>query len=495
MFGFKFLGNTRIPHKKSTADSLSVRMAPPAEVLLPMAQHIGAPATPIVKVGDLVKVGQKVAEASGYVSSPVYASVSGKVTKLDSYLRPDGRTVPAIRIESDGEMTPCETVCPPSVESLEELLSAVKESGLVGLGGAGFPTSVKLDALKKGLIDTVVVNGAECEPYITSDTRTMLEDTDDVVEGVSVLNRFLPRAKIIIGIEDNKSACIKLLRERLAERESVSVVALPSLYPQGGEKVLVYNTTRRVIPEGKLPADVGVLVINVTSLAFIAQYLRTGMPLVEKRVTVDGGAVRNPMNIIAPIGTSIRAIAEACGGFTEELGKVLFGGPMMGVPACNLDEPIAKTTNALTALTEAEADVPDATACIHCGRCVSACPMYLNPTAFSRALNLGLTEDRVERLEAYKINLCMECGCCSFVCPAKRPLVQNNRLGKAEVRSYRSHQAGLKNAEGNPPSPAKDAAQAVTPVDEKVKETPDKQKAEAVGNLHENKANEKGEQV
>lgn len=444
MFGFKFLGKTHIPHNKNTAEVPPVRMTAPKEVLLPVSQHIGAPATPIVKVGDEVKVGQLIAEPSGYVSSPIYSSVSGKVVKLDTYLRPDGRTVPAIRIESDGLMTPADGITPPTVDSIDSLIDAVRSSGLVGLGGAGFPTSVKLDAVKKGGIHTIVINGAECEPYITSDTRTMLDQSELVFDGITLLEKYIPSAeKFIFGIENNKPECIKEMARIFQDNPKVSVMPLPSLYPQGAEKILIYNTTRLVVPEGKLPADVGVLVINVTSLATIASYIKTGMPLVEKCVTVDGSAVAEPKNVIAPIGASIREIVEFAGGLKEEAGKVLFGGPMMGVPACSLDEPISKTTNAITVLNVNDATERESSACIHCGRCVEACPMNLNPTAFTKALSFG-TEDKMAMLEEYSVNLCMECGCCSFVCPASRPLVQNNRLGKTALREYNAHKASLK---------------------------------------------------
>ncbi len=445
MFGFGFLGKTHIPHRKNTADMPAVRMTPPCEVLLPLSQHIGAPAKSLVKFGDEVKVGQKIAEAGGYVSSPIYASISGKIGKPEEYMRPDGRKVEAIRIIGDGLMTPAEDIKPPVVESLDDLITAVRESGLVGLGGAGFPTAVKLDAVKKGIIDTVVINGAECEPYITSDTRTMLDDTDLLVRGIEIFKKHLTGVgKYVFGIEKNKPECIKKLTEVFSGDSSVIIETLPSTYPQGAEKILIYNTTARVVPEGKLPADVGVLVLNVTSLATVAKYIDTGMPLVEKCVTLDGSAVKEPKNIIAPIGTSIAELAKFAGGLSDDVGKVLFGGPMMGMAACSLDEPIAKNTNAITALNKHESLKRDATACIHCGRCVSACPMKLNPTAYSRALNIESREEKVARLDEYKINLCMECGCCSYVCPASRPLVQNNRMAKATVREYKSHLASMK---------------------------------------------------
>ena len=445
MFGFKFLGNTKVPHHKNTAEMPAITMTPPKEVLIPTSQHIGAPATPIVKVGDEVKVGQLIAEASGYVSSPIYASVSGKISKIESYLRPDGKTVPAIRIESDGLMTPHESIAPITVDSLDSLISAVRTSGLVGLGGAGFPTSVKLDAVKKGEIKYIVINGAECEPYLTADTRTMLDDSLSLYEGISLLDKYIPGDnKFIFGIEKNKPECIQEIARIFADNEKVSVQPLPARYPQGAEKVLIYNTTGLIVPEGKLPADVGVLVINVTSLATIAKYVKTGMPLVSKCLTVDGTAIKEPKNIIAPIGTSIGDIIDFAGGFKDEVGKILFGGPMMGTPADSLDEPITKTTNGLTALNRQDSLAREITACIHCGRCVSACPHSLNPTAFSKALNIENMDERMARLEEYNITLCMECGCCSFVCPANRPLVQNNRIAKNALREYKAHKANLK---------------------------------------------------
>lgn len=436
----RFLGNTRVPHRKNTADMPAVRMTPPSVVLLPTVQHIGAPATPIVKPGDTVKVGQKIAEAGGYVSSPIHSSVSGKVLKIENYLRPDGRTVPAIRIESDGLMTPDEQLTPPTLTDVDSFVLAVRESGIVGLGGAGFPTAVKLDAIKKGLINTVVINAAECEPYITSDTRTMLDNPELVRSGVELLLGFIPEAeRVVIGIESNKEAAINAMRELFESYERVDVCVLPSKYPQGAEKVLIYNTTGRVVPEGKLPADVGVLVMNITTLANIAKYVLTGMPLVERTFTVDGSAIANPMNLIAPIGTPIGAVIEFVGGTSDEVGKVLYGGPMMGVPVQSVAEPIIKTTNAITVMSRKDSIKADSIACVHCGRCVAACPMGLNPTSFSKALEIESKEEKVGRLEENKINLCMECGCCSFVCPSLRPLVQNNRLAKTVVRTYRDH--------------------------------------------------------
>ena len=440
---FKLLGNTHLPHYKNTADMKAIVMPSPKEVLLPLSQHIGAPATPIVAIGDEVKVGQKVAEANGYVSSPIYASVSGKVTKIEDYLRPDGRVVPAIRIVSDGEMLIADGITPPDVHDLDSLITASRESGLVGLGGAGFPVAVKFDALKKGIIDTIIINAAECEPYITCDTHTMKFESEWVEKGIALFEKYTDVKNIIIGIEKNKPDCIRDIKKLFASDNRVSVTALPAKYPQGGEKVLIYNTTKRIVPEGKLPADVGVIVVNVTSLTVLAKYVETGMPLTARCITFDGSAVKEPKNVIVPIGTAIREVIDFCGGLSESGGKILYGGPMMGTTAASLDEPIVKTTGAITVLTREDSILPDPTACIRCGRCARSCPLDLIPDAFSKALEADNEDEKIAILEKNKIMLCMECGCCSYVCPANRPLVQNNRLAKTEYREYQSRMSKL----------------------------------------------------
>ncbi len=429
------LGKTKIPHRKNTAAMEAVRMPAPATVTIPVAQNIGAPSVPCVKVMDKVYVGTKIADAGGYVGAPIHSSVSGTVKKIDSFLLSNGRSCNAIIIESDGEMTPDPAIKAPVVTNLDELCDAVRESGLVGLGGAGFPAAVKLDAAKKGIIKKVVINAAECEPYITADTRTMLDNSDYVVKGIQILLDYVNPDEIVIGVEKNKPEAIKKLSELLSDKGKVRIVSLPETYPQGAEKILIYNATGLVVPEGGLPSDVGCLVMNVTSLAFLAKYVETGMPLVEKCLTVDGSAIESPKNVIAPLGTSIKDIIEFTGNSTENIGKLLYGGPMMGVAVYNLDDPILKNTNALTAFNKNDSIIPKSYPCIHCGRCVSACPMGLNPTAYAKAMKVEDKNERADRLVAAKINLCMECGCCSFVCPSRRPLVETNRLAKADLRN------------------------------------------------------------
>lgn len=453
MAKIRFLGKTHVRHAKTTAEMPPIRpcgavgegQSPvPKEILLPTVQHIGAPATPTVAVGDTVYVGQTVAEAGGYVSAPIASSVSGKVKKIEPILLSNGRTVQAIRIENDGAYTPDPSIKPPVITDFDSLRAAVHACGLVGLGGAGFPTAVKLDAEKKGLLNTIVVNGAECEPHITSDTRTMLDRSADVYDGVELLMTYLSTDRCVIGIECNKAAAIAEMQRVFRDDARVTVKVLPDTYPQGGEKILIHNTTGRDVPEGGLPADVGVLVVNVTTVATLGRYARDGMPLVEKTITVDGSAVREPKNITVPIGTPIADVLTLVGGLSEEAGKVLYGGPMMGVAVYDLQNPVLKTTNALTVYNRKDAHACEPMACIHCGRCVAACPMGLMPTRFERYAALPDEADRMARLEDAKLTLCMECGCCSYVCPSHRPLVQNHRLAKADLRDYKAHHAALK---------------------------------------------------
>ena len=429
------LHGVHVPHRKNTRHVPVVRMDVPQTVTIPMAMHIGRPATPIVKVGDTVQVGTKIGEADGTVSVPVYASVSGKVTKIVDVLMASGSNAPAVVIESDGTMTPADTIAPPTVTSREELIDAVRESGIVGLGGAGFPTHVKLN-VDPARIDYLVINGAECEPYVTSDTITMVERADDMACGLNALAEHMGIKQVIIGIENNKKTAIRVMKEMAASITScsVKVQSLPSVYPQGGEKVLVYHTTGRVIPVGKLPIDVGCIVLNCTTLAAIGAYLQTGMPLVEKCVTVEGKAVKNPQNVIAPVGTSMADLFAVCGGLTEEPEKLIYGGPMMGITVPDDSAPIMTNSNAVLALTAKEAWLPKTTACIRCSACTNHCPFGLAPAALSRAYD----RKDVDALKELHVDACMECGCCSFVCPANRPMVQKNKLGKALLKEVQA---------------------------------------------------------
>ncbi len=427
------LGKVKLPERKKTANLAPIRMPPPKTVEIPMSQHIGAPAKSIVKSGDKVYVGTLIGEACDVISANIHSSVSGTVKKIDTFLLPNGKNCESVIIESDGKLERDPSIVPPQVTNFEGLRCAARDAGLVGLGGAGFPTSVKLDPEKISKIDTLIINGAECEPYITSDTRTMLDESDLVMRGIKTILDLSGIPRAILGIEENKPECISKMKDIFREEGRVSVAPLPSLYPAGAEKILIYNTTGRIIPEGKLPSDVGILLLNVTTVAKLQKYLDTGMPLVEKCLTVDGSAIKSPANIIAPIGARVGDVIEAVGGFSEKPGKILYGGPMMGIALYSLDAPIMKNNNAITAFRKKDSKNPKITACIRCGRCVSACPIGLNPTVYAGAMGLSNSIDRAEILDSAKVNLCIECGCCSYVCPAKRPLVENNRLAKADL--------------------------------------------------------------
>ena len=432
------LHGIKVPHKKNTANCVPVRLSVPETVRIPMSMHIGKPAKVAVKRGDTVKVGQLIGEADGFISAPVHSSVSGTVAKIEEMTLSNGAKGQCVVIDTDGEQAVFEGVKPPEVHDLDSFTEAVRQSGAVGLGGAGFPTFVKLSVKDLSKLDAVVINAAECEPYITSDTRTMLDKSGDIMSGIEAVKKYLHPNRFIIGIEKNKPEAIKKMQELASQSEGVEVKVLPSSYPQGGEKVLVFNTVGKIIPKGGLPLDVGVIVINVTTLAFIGSYLKTGMPLVNKCVTVDGSAVKEPKNVIAPIGMSIADVLEQSGGTKSEVAKALYGGPMMGLAVPSLDSPILKNTNAITAMDIKEATPPKTTPCIRCGACLNHCPLRLDPREIARAYKLGSVED----LQTLHVDLCMECGCCSYICPAHRPLVQTNKLAKALLRVNQAKKEG-----------------------------------------------------
>lgn len=432
----KKLKGITLPHFKRTANDVPCEMTAPAMAYYPMQQNIGAPAKPCVKVGDRVFVGTLIGEGGGFVSAPIYSGVSGTVKKVDETMQPSGAFTATVVIESDGEQTPDPALVPPAVNDTQSFVDAVRTGGIVGLGGAGFPTSVKLSVKELSKIEHVIINGAECEPYITSDTRTMLDRTEDMEEGIELLRKYLKAESFIIGVEKNKPECVKKMKELSKKHVGVKTAVLPSIYPQGGEKVLIFNTTGKVVGEGMLPIDVGVIVLNCTTLAEIARYIRTGMPLTKKCITVDGSAVKEPKNVIAPIGTPAKDVFDFCGGFSTEPEKIIYGGPMMGISTADINSPVLKQTNALLAFDKDEAKPVRATNCIRCGRCTNTCPFGLAPVS----IVLAHEKSDMEQLAALKANLCMECGCCSYVCPANRPLVQQNKLAKAELARWTKEQ-------------------------------------------------------
>ena len=427
-------GGVRVSHNKNTSALEIVRIPTPERVILPMQQHIGAPCEPTVKVGDEVKVGQVIGDSDAFVSAPIHASVSGKVTAVGPVKLANGNMVPAVTIESDGLMTLDENIKAPEINSREDFLKAVRASGLVGLGGAGFPTHVKLGFKEDSGVDTLIINAAECEPFITVDHRECIDNSWDVLSGVYTIKEILGFKNVFIAIEDNKSdafkALIKVASDDADFDDSVKLVVLKSRYPQGAEKVLIQSVTGRCVPPGKLPSDVGVVVMNVASVSFLGRYLKTGKPLVSRSLTVDGSAIAEPKNIRVPIGTEISKIIEFCGGFKAEPYKVISGGPMMGMALSDIDVPLLKNNNAVLAFAADSIRVKPTRACIRCGRCVDACPMNLMPTKIETRAHLK----DAEGLVAANAMTCMECGSCAYACPSGRPLVQYMRLAKAVIR-------------------------------------------------------------
>lgn len=433
---FRTHGGAAVPHHKNTWELPTATMPPPERVILPMQQHLGAPCVPTVKKGDTVFVGTVVGDSDAYVSAPVHASVSGTVEELTTVMLTGGQMTQAVVIRSDGKMEKDPAIYPPAaITTKEELAAAARSAGLVGLGGAGFPAHVKLNVPEGKQIDTLIVNVAECEPYVTSDHREALENGKNVLEGIYKVKEILEVQRVLIAVEDNKPDVIQRLSEIANDPQrdpldQVRVLPLKSRYPQGAEKVLVQACTGRKVPEGKLPADVGCLVMNIGSISFLASYMRTGMPLTLKRVTLDGSAIAHPQNVIVPVGTPIKDVVAFCGGYKAEPKKLIMGGPMMGVAITSDELPILKQNNAILAFDKREAALRQPTACIRCGRCVAACPMQLMPTKLEQAAERKDTE----ALQSLHVMTCMECGCCSFSCPAGRRLVQAIRLGKSYVR-------------------------------------------------------------
>ena len=384
--------------------------------------HMGAPCNPLVKVKETVLVGQKIGDTDAFMSAPIHSSVSGTVKAITDYLMVNGRTCKMVEIETDGEQAIHPDIKPIHLSDKDGFLKAVRESGAVGLGGAGFPTHIKLNP--KTPIDFLVVNGAECEPYITSDNRLMIEHPNNVIEGIKMVMKVCGIPKAIIGVEQNKPDAISKLKELTKNLDEIEVRALPSTYPQGAEKVLIFNTTGRIVAEGELPSDQGVIVMNVSTAGFLHTYFETGMPLVERTLTVDGSAVKKPCNITVPLGTSIREVLEYAQADIEGINKLIMGGPMMGMCAYNLDSPICKTNNAILGLNDYVP--PVTTDCIKCGRCIKACPFNLMP----REIELAYKTKNIPQLQKLKVGLCMNCGSCTYVCPAKRPLAETNQLAK-----------------------------------------------------------------
>ena len=398
-------------------------LQPKGEMVFPLSQHTGAPAKPLVAKGDHVLVGQKIGEPGGFISACVISSVSGTVKALEPRMVANGAMVPSIIVENDGKYETVEGFGrdrDPKTLSKEEIRNIVKEAGIVGLGGAGFPTHVKLTPKDESAIDTIIVNGAECEPYLTSDYRMMLEEPESIVKGLNVILSLFDNAKGVIGIENNKPEAIKKMTELVKDEPRITVCPLLTKYPQGGERSLIYAVTGRKINSSMLPADAGCIVDNVDTVISIYNAVCKTTPLIRRIITVTGDAIASPQNYSVRVGTSYKELLEASGGFKTEPEKVISGGPMMGQALFNLEIPVTKTSSALTAMTKDEVAVHAPSACIRCGRCVSVCPSHVVPQMMMDAAE----RSDIERFTALNGMECCECGCCTYVCPAKRPLTQ-----------------------------------------------------------------------
>ncbi|NLM19289.1 MAG: electron transport complex subunit RsxC [Clostridiaceae bacterium] len=424
-------GGVRLNHQKTTNFSEKLAALSPKKVYIPLNMHIGAECKPTVKVSDQVKVGQLIADSEAFVSSPIHASISGIIKSIQiADINHSGSTTQIIEIESDGKMTPYENLTVPQINSREDFLLEVRKSGLVGLGGAGFPTSVKL-TLEDNEVDILIANGAECEPYITVDDYKMRFCNEDILDAMRAIMKWLGIPNGIIAIEDNKMEAANILLKKLNQEPQkyadIKIVIMNSVYPKGMEKLVIYNTTGRIVPGGKLPKDVGCVVMNTTSLAELGKYLRTGMPLVNKSITVAGSAVSNPQNVDVPIGSLISDLL-AFAGLKDKPDLVMMGGPMMGIALSSLENPVLKQNNAILAMLRNEFQLANESNCIRCAKCIDVCPMQLQPTSLVRAIK----KNQIEQAKNDGLLTCMECGSCDYICPAKIPLVQYLRFGKKQ---------------------------------------------------------------
>lgn len=436
MATFTFKGGIHPYDGKDLSKDKPIReIVPVGDMIYPLSQHIGAPAKPIVSVGDRVLAGQKIAEANGFVSSPIYSSVSGTVKSIEKHLTVTGDLCDSIIIENDnlyewGELLP---VKPIEDMTRDEVINIIKEAGIVGMGGAGFPTHVKLSPKEPDKIEYVIANCAECEPYLTSDYRIMIEEPEKLVAGLKIMLCLFEHAKGILAVEDNKPDCIKILKELVADEPRITVTALKTKYPQGSERQLIYATTKRAINSSMLPADAGCIVDNVDTVCAIYSAVIEGKPLLRRIVTVTGDAINNPQNFFVPTGTNYAQLVEAAGGYKQEPAKIVSGGPMMGFALFDINVPTTKTSSAFLCLTEDEVEKWKPTACIKCGKCVEICPSRIIP---SKLADFAEHKDE-EPFTKYNGMECIECGSCSYICPAKRQLTQSIKFMRRTILANR----------------------------------------------------------
>jgi Na+-translocating ferredoxin:NAD+ oxidoreductase subunit C len=446
MLGFLNLGpgfrhGVHPPEQKDLTSALPIRRMPfPDEVVLPLRQHAGKPARLLVKRGDRVERGDKIAEADGYVSVPIHASAAGTVADIDWWPHPDGSMAEAVRIKVErfSPQIPRPRMIPEwGALSPQQAVEAVRQGGVVGLGGAAFPAHVKLSPPKDVKIEMLLVNGAECEPYLTTDHRTMVEFPERVHLGTRIMMHTLGVSRATIGVEKNKPDAIERLRATIPADLDITVLPLTVKYPQGAEKMLIKAVTGREVPSGKLPMHVGVVVQNAGSIACIAEIFETGLPLIERVVTVSGPGVKRPSNLIIPVGSKLRDVLHFCGGLKDDAAEILFGGPMMGASISDLDTPLIKSTSGVVVLTRAESKPKQAYPCIRCGHCLDACPVFLNPSQLGVLAQAG----RYEAMEGMHLADCMLCGSCSYVCPSNIPLSQMFALSKGMLRRQKARVA------------------------------------------------------
>ncbi len=420
---------------KEATEHLPVERMPFVDrYVLPLSQHTGAPARPVVAVGDRVERGQVVAEPDGFVSTTLHAPVTGRVVAIAPRPHPAGRLSEAIEIAIDplsAQRLDGDHALDPLALTGDEFVTELQRAGLVGMGGAAFPTHVKYRLPEGRKVERLVVNGCECEPFLTSDHRIMVERADEVVRGAAIAAARLGVTETVFGVEINKPDAIAALRSATADREAMRVVPLAVKYPQGAEKMLIHAVYGVEVPGGKLPLDVGIVVNNVATMVAIADWFDHRRPLVERVVTVAGPGIGRPTNLLVPVGTSVRAVLEHCGGLDPETREIVMGGPMMGTPLASLDVPVLKGTSGLLAFTEGDSRLPSEYTCIKCGRCVEACPQFLNPSRLARLARAG----RFEEVVAYHAADCVECGSCSFACPSGIPIVQLIRVAKMALRT------------------------------------------------------------
>ncbi len=424
-------------NKEETEHLPTARMPFVERYILPLSQHTGAPCRPVVEVGERVVRGQLVAEPGGFVSTTLHSPVTGRIAAIAPRLHPNGRLTESIEIEADPFATQKLNGLPPidwRSLSIDDFVAHVQRAGLVGMGGAAFPTHVKYKLPEGKRVRRLVVNGCECEPFLTTDHRVMVERPEAIVRGIEILAERLGVEETAIGVELNKPDAIEALRGAIPEDSKIRVVPLKVKYPQGAEKMLIRAIYGVEVPAGKLPLDVETVVNNVGTMAALADYFDHGRPLIERVVTVAGPGIERPANLLVPVGTPVRAVLDYCGGLTAEAREVVMGGPMMGSPLSSLDVPILKGTSGLLAFTEAEARIPNEYTCVRCGRCVEACPNFLNPSRLGRLARAG----RYEEMEKFFVMDCMECGSCSYACPSGIPVVQLIRVAKSAIRGRKT---------------------------------------------------------